>query len=128
MKLRNDPRLYWSLAALYALGIFLLSANPKPPEPAVMTTMPYSDKIAHFFLYFFFGFLLYAASLKTKFPSFKSVEMSFLIGTVYAFTDEVHQYFVPGRSCDYLDFLVDALGISAGILFLMWKRGEIYKS
>ena len=35
---------------------------------------------------------------------------------LYAVTDEVHQYFVPGRSCELRDVLVDTSGALTGIL------------
>lgn len=53
------------------------------------------------------------------------------IGAFYAVTDEVHQYFVPGRSCELRDMLIDACGVAAGVLlcrFLSQKaqrRGKI---
>lgn len=124
MNLRNKPEIYWSVVILYALGIFLISANPKPPEPLGMAGLEIShvDKIYHFFLYAFFGIAIYIASIKTDFSPEKSIKISFLLGSFYAFTDEIHQSFVPGRSCDALDFLVDAAGIAAGIVFLIWKK------
>lgn len=42
-----------------------------------------------------------------------------LIGTVYAITDEIHQYFVPGRSCEVRDMIIDACGVATGIA-IMW--------
>ncbi len=121
-KIKNDSLPYWILAIIYALLIFLISANPKPPTPEGMVgiKIPYYDKIAHFFLYSIFGLILYSASIRTE--RMRDKELSaFLIGAVYAFTDEIHQRFVPGRSCDPMDFLVDAVGIAAGIVFYIWK-------
>lgn len=54
----------------------------------------------------------------------------------YACTDELHQYFVPGRSCRFFDVCVDSTGaFCGGLLFgalLLWrnarrKRQEISK-
>lgn len=39
-----------------------------------------------------------------------------LLGIFYAFSDEVHQLFVPNRNCDSLDFLCDALGLTLGVI------------
>lgn len=55
---------------------------------------------------------------------------SFLCGSLYAVTDEVHQLFVDGRSCQITDMLLDSIGVGAGIFFLwivqflihVWKR------
>ena len=38
------------------------------------------------------------------------------IGAFYAVTDEIHQYFVPGRSCELRDMLIDACGVAAGVV------------
>ncbi len=44
-------------------------------------------------------------------------------GALYAATDEVHQYFVPSRQADALDWLVDVAGVLAGALsMLAWER------
>ena len=124
---RNDAVLWWGAVAGYAALIFLLSSNPRPPQPATMIglNIPDVDKIEHFFLYMVFGGLLEGAYERTEVPEDRTILFSFVLGVVYAFTDEVHQYFVPGRSCDFLDFLTDAAGISAGIALVVWKRRNL---
>ena len=49
---------------------------------------------------------------------------AYLIGTLYAVTDEFHQSFVPGRSCELRDMMIDSAGVAAGafILLLMKRR------
>ena len=42
--------------------------------------------------------------------------ISWLVGTLYAVTDEIHQYFVPGRSCELRDIGIDSCGVLAGVL------------
>lgn len=47
------------------------------------------------------------------------------IASAYAITDEVHQIFVPDRTCDPIDWLVDTLGaaLGAGLWTAVgWKR------
>lgn len=53
---------------------------------------------------------------------------------LYACSDELHQYFVPGRSCKFFDVCVDSTGAFFGALFFwgifhLWerKRQEISK-
>ncbi len=123
----NDSRTWWSAVIIYAAFIFLLSSNPRPPQPATMMglNIPNIDKIEHFFLYLVFGGLLESAYGRTRVPEEKGILFSFVLGSVYAFTDEVHQYFVPGRSCDFLDFLTDAAGISVGILLVVWRKRNL---
>lgn len=40
----------------------------------------------------------------------------FIIGTLYAVTDELHQSFVPGRSCEVRDMIIDCAGVAVGAL------------
>lgn len=42
-----------------------------------------------------------------------------LFGICYAISDEIHQYYVPGRCFQVMDIIVDSLGVSAGIL--LWS-------
>lgn len=40
-------------------------------------------------------------------------------GFLYACSDELHQYFVPGRSCQFKDVLIDTFGVITGIMLSM---------
>lgn len=44
-----------------------------------------------------------------------TLAMSILFSFLYACTDELHQIFVPGRSAQFRDILIDTLGASFGI-------------
>ena len=41
---------------------------------------------------------------------------SLLTGAAYAISDEIHQYFVPGRSCELKDILIDSAGVTFGVI------------
>ena len=51
-----------------------------------------------------------------------------IISAAYAVTDEIHQYFVPGRACRLLDVTIDTSGAVFGTavfalgIFLLNKR------
>lgn len=49
-------------------------------------------------------------------PALRRTIIPWLIGTAYAVTDEIHQMFVPGRSCELRDVAIDSCGLAAGIL------------
>ena len=38
---------------------------------------------------------------------------------LYACTDELHQYFVPGRACRFKDVMIDTAGAFTGIVCSM---------
>ena len=39
-----------------------------------------------------------------------------VFGTLYAISDEIHQTFIPGRSGEIRDVIIDSLGIFTGLL------------
>ena len=77
-------------------------------------------KIAHFSLYTVVGgiamILLNTYKIKenTKFLN------SLIIGILYAISDEIHQIFIPGRSAQITDVVIDAMGVLFGVLFIMF--------
>lgn len=44
--------------------------------------------------------------------------VTFLITVIYSVTDEIHQYFIPGRSCELRDVLIDSSGALAAAVVL----------
>jgi VanZ family protein len=52
----------------------------------------------------------------------RAVLVPWVVGVLYAVTDEVHQYFVPGRCCELRDVLIDACGVAAGVVIVWWRR------
>ena len=44
---------------------------------------------------------------------------AWLLGTAYAVTDEIHQHFVPGRSCELRDVCIDSAGVLCGVLITL---------
>ncbi len=67
---------------------------------------------------------------KTFAPGLKSRSIfAIMISVLYATTDEIHQYFVPGRVGTWSDVLIDSIGIVLGILIyraLSKKRAKHY--
>lgn len=54
-------------------------------------------------------------------PGGRAFFMALGTGAFYAATDEIHQLFVPGRSCQVTDVLLDSCGVAAGaaVLYLV---------
>ena len=48
-------------------------------------------------------------------------------GTAYTATDEFHQLFVPGRSCQFRDVCIDSAGILTGIVLFSLIKHQIAK-
>lgn len=47
---------------------------------------------------------------------------TFIIGTIYGISDEIHQYFVPGRFVEVLDVVADAVGTLIGYVVFNFRR------
>lgn len=69
-------------------------------------------KLAHYTEYLILG-LLVINLLKDY--HHKYLVISIIICILYATSDEIHQLFVPGRSCQFIDILIDTLGSITGI-------------
>ena len=65
------------------------------------------------------GFLIYALFLTFDISPKKQVIYSGILGIIYAITDEIHQLFIPGRSGEFKDVCIDAIGVWIGICFLL---------
>ena len=72
-------------------------------------------KTAHFAEYAILGSLFFL-NLKNWQKSNGTLTMSILFSYLYAITDELHQVFVPGRSAQFRDVLIDTLGASFGAI------------
>ena len=73
-------------------------------------------KFAHFFEYAVLGFLIGCALFlsRRRFSPITAV----ICSALYSVSDEIHQYFVPGRACRIFDVGVDTLGALTGTLIL----------
>ncbi|MFH1776863.1 MAG: VanZ family protein [Candidatus Omnitrophota bacterium] len=103
--------IYWLPVLAYAALIFFLSSRPRMPE---VISLPFMDKFAHFIEYAIFSLLIARALKGTKNNwRFNLKIIAIIFAIFYAFFDEVHQSFVPGREMDSLDLLCDGLGATA---------------
>lgn len=72
-------------------------------------------KTAHFSIYTSLGLFSSLAIGKRKLISLKSAGIT-IFCFLYACSDELHQYFVPGRACMFTDVLIDTCGSITGLL------------
>ena len=107
---------FWRVAAAgWALLIFALSSIPGAAfPPSKLFTY---DKLLHAAVYAVLGAFCFLAlargwSRKTSVLVLASGAMA----TLFGFTDEFHQMFVPGRFADLRDVLADGVGGFAGAL------------
>ena len=115
----------YCLPALITAGaIFYASSMEKVDLP--LESLSFNDLLFHFAAYFFFGLTLFAAAFpwhdRPAYP-LKTYALLISIGIVFALSDEIHQSFVPHRSCTLAAFAADSLGvILAQVSGWMWLR------
>ncbi len=91
-------------------------------------------KLAHFSEYAGLGFFLQLhmffvrhlkIGIKNKdFSAKQYIICGIVISILYAISDELHQYFVPGRACRFLDVCIDSSGVLVGsmVFYLIFRR------
>jgi VanZ family protein len=117
---------YWFFTILYCAGIFTMSHKSGLTD----FELPFEgvDKLIHAVMYAGLAAVVSFGMRRSGKPlsSARQLCLPFLFAALYGFSDEVHQYFVPGRHFDPLDILADAAGAAAIQLALwaFWRRGK----
>lgn len=77
-------------------------------------------KTAHFSIYAMLGIFTinFVVTISNK-NIHKNIIYTILFCFIYAITDEFHQSFIPGRSAEIRDVLIDTLGALTGILVVI---------
>lgn len=94
-----------------AIVIFSLSHVPGTSYPSHPGFLNY---VAHFSEYMVFAALLTIALTGGKLKTWQVILIALLLASAYAVSDELHQYFVPARMCDPMDWLTDTAGAAVG--------------
>jgi len=106
---------YWLPWYLYLTAIFAVSAIPRPEEILHVTI---KDFLMHPLEFLVLCLLTLRAFRQSglSFINTRVVFMGVLFCLMYAASDEFHQFFVPGRTAAFVDWIYDSLGILTGVL------------
>ena len=102
---------------------------PNISDQALDTIVFTARKAAHTTEYAVLALLLFRAFHHSPIraqphPTFRRTALlAFTLCVFYAITDELHQAFVPNRTGQPLDVLIDSIGAAFG-LFLLWLFGR----
>lgn len=80
---------------------------------------PIIRKLAHFSIYTLVGIFMMAWIHTYDISLLKKLIISLGFGFFYAMSDEFHQYFIPGRSAEIRDVMIDSAGVLVGILIVL---------
>lgn len=98
----------WLPPTAWAAVLFFLSSLSFPPRAPTYTN---EDKVIHLLLYATLGLLLYRALRREhQWSPLRTALLTLLAASLYGVSDEIHQFFVPTRSCDWRDWLADTAG------------------
>jgi hypothetical protein len=124
MTFASAARRLWLWAPVFAyLGlIFYLSGQSQARWAGA-----YPDYLLHAAEYWVLAILLARAlhgGLLRR-PTRGQLVATWTLCVLYATSDEIHQYFVPGRSADYRDALADAAGAAIGLASLLLLQAGV---
>jgi len=121
----NKPKQWlstWGSVCAWCLFLFILSAQPDLGIPG---NIPESDKVVHLLVYGVLGWL-WGRAVKGSWPGASALITLLSVvafSGLYGSSDEWHQSYVPGRSADLLDAIVDVCGGTlGGAAFLWWGQ------
>jgi len=117
----------WLLVLLYAGAVSALSQMRQPPLPEELTASV-GTLTLHAIEFGGFAFLLFRllAHRRPQWSASRLFLTTVAVTASFAVADEVHQYFVPGRHCEAIDWLADVAGaaIVAFLLAAIWALGR----
>jgi VanZ family protein len=114
---------YLGLTLSFMGLIFYFSHEPRPFNLQLPGGW---DKILHTLEYSILGYLL--AKTLRSFEVRKIALLGWMIGSLYGLSDEIHQYFVPGREASVMDLFFDSIGTLIGtIIALNLRKIEKYR-
>lgn len=97
----------WLWPFAIALLIFVASSRSAVAGPRI----PHFDKVVHFCVY---GLL--ATLVCRQGRGWRAAVWSVLAVSAYGATDEWHQLYVPGRTCEWGDWFADTTGAALGVV------------
>lgn len=119
------PFFFWLLV------IFVESSFPSIDYPH--TGIFQEDKLVHIGIFGLLGLLCYISLIhQDKFPALKSnlLLWTLIFTSLYGASDEFHQYFVPGRDCEFFDWVGDTIGAILAVLmikYLLSKKLKLFR-
>ncbi len=108
----------------FTIGIIqiITGKNLALEDPFVVGIQLFVRKMAHFTIYAVGGFLIMNYAYTTEKTMKQKILYSIAFGAGYAVTDELHQFFVSGRSAQVLDVGIDSAGVIIGVLIYLALR------
>ena len=118
-----SPILYWFekywfvslLIAIFLAGlIYYISDTPSSGFPSGLGI---KTKIYHLGVYFLLTFFILLTIVRGKINNKYLIIIALLVSVAYGISDEIHQFFVPGRHSTFRDVFIDTTGVLLATVF-----------
>lgn len=125
---KNKVFLVYIPLIIYWIVLLVATSLPAQDLPRIET----NDKFTHFAAYFILSVMLnFSLMFQNKLLKLKNnpALWTIIIGFTYGAFDEIHQYFIPGRFCEFLDWIANAVGVLFGVFSVqfLFKIEERHK-
>ena len=102
---------------LILASITIFIASHQEGVPFDTSIFIFQDKVMHFFAYTIYGYTIQLYLKSLNLAKSKYIMFTIIIGSLFGFSDEFHQYFIPNRSTEFFDWVADTLGVSFSLVF-----------
>jgi len=113
----------WIFTILIALFIFYMSSRTFKGVGG----KGYLSYIYHFSIFFILALFLLISIIKGNLKN-NHLVIAIIIAILYGISDEIHQFFVPGRYPSFVDVITNSVGILlAGVIYaiiLLFRRNS----
>lgn len=106
------------ITIIIAIFIFYISSLPSPPNP-VKANLELIPTLYHIIIFFLFSLFLALSSNK---KSNKTIILILAVSIIYGILDELHQFYVPGRSSSLSDIFLDSSGSVLGVIASLFSN------
>lgn len=116
----KHPKITWIVTLLIMILIFFMSSlsfEKGAPGP----DWSFKSTLYHFSIFFLLCFFLCISLIKGQKNKNHFIILGLILAIFYGVSDEIHQYFVPGRACCFEDILTNSIGaLSAGVFYSIY--------
>tara|TARA_Y100000310_G_scaffold325935_1_gene390175 strand:- start:2154 stop:2579 length:426 start_codon:yes stop_codon:yes gene_type:complete len=119
----KNSKVSWIITIIIAITIFYMSSLIF--APGIPGGFPWKSIAYHFYAFLFLQAFLLISLTKGKHKNLIIISIIFTI--IYAISDEIHQFYVPGRFFAISDILTDSAGILFATLLYSLMRYDKFK-
>jgi len=105
---------------LGAVWSYFAPSGQEVPESLVNVWEHFLRKAAHVIIFLLLGCSVTNTIRQTTDSFRRTFVISVIWCSAYAASDEIHQYFVPGRACMWQDWLLDTVSALLGIIMVLY--------